>query len=262
MNAPATAAAAYAEITCERGLGTLPDSRCAALWREANGKIPGTSPRRLFELQTSKCAGCPHGKLRADAGAHLKAGGELVHLHVAAPAPPTVVPTPPHARARVRIEKQAQATRIPLDEVRARLLARPAAPPSPASEPSPETPEQEETPVPKPKLSPERIGLKCRVCGGKYNAAPTGRAAVVCSSECRKQYVARRVGERREAEPATPKGGGSEARAKRERAPVAERAAPALASGFRVRIGKLEVECATLDALAELVERFGGGHAG
>jgi predicted nucleic acid-binding Zn-ribbon protein len=103
---------------------------------------------------------------------------------------------------------------------------------------------------------------QCVDCGKAYKR--TGNRQIRCEP-CAVENKLRVQRDRRggKAAPGTRTGGGAKPdRAKQERQPVAERSTSALARGFRVRIGKLEVECDSLDALAELVERFGGDDAG
>ncbi len=221
-------------MVCERGLGSMPESTCASRWREANGKVAGTSAQRLLELQRTKCSGCPYGIKRAKAGAHLVQDQD---------APPASVEV------------------LPLELVRERLLTAAALRASDATPPPPapadgheqevdDTTDHEEEPMRK---------YEPRVCEHKpcsKTYTPTSPRQRFHADECKHAASSR-------AKP--PKGGGSKAlaRAPKERAAVVEPTpAPVpthVLNGYRVHVGRLQVECATLQHLVDLVEHYGGG---
>lgn len=138
----------------------------------------------------------------------------------------------------------------------------------------------------------DRNNMKCEECGARFKAKATGKPSAFCSDVCRKLRLARRVRDRREgAAPAASKPA-SRATGERARAsnasenasrptpvlavtePTPELAAalrePAPSGGpaswpYAVSIGRLAIAVRTIDDLAAIVDRYGGGgvaHAG
>lgn len=115
----------------------------------------------------------------------------------------------------------------------------------------------------------DRSNLKCVECGARFAGKATGKIAIVCSAECRRQRQSRAQHDRREGSaPAPSTRAPAETPVLARTKPTPELAAalrePTPAAGpatwpYAVSIGGLAVAVRTADGLAELVERFGSG---
>ena len=230
MNAPAPQT--FDLISCERGLGRMQPSACARRW-----KIAGTAPsaQRAADrpgaagIRNSPCRSCEHGERRHRGG--LEPEANLVQVMAKrSPDVVEVLPTPQHHRARIEIED------------RLRVPARPVLPePATAEQPKPEE---------KPMAKYNTRTCEYEPCSKPYT--PTGAKQRFHNKTCKVAAARRDV---------APKGGGSKAptRARKERAPVAEFMPAPPGTGYRVRVGRLEIDCATLKHVVDLVAHFGGG---
>jgi hypothetical protein len=243
--------AAQVEITCENGLGRMLDGRCAARWREANGKTPGISSKRLGELQASKCAGCPWAARRAAVGLHLHVDTSgRTYCWADEESLPGSNGGPP-AKAKPR----ATLVRLSPAQVRERLLAR-AVPvadvvptpqhepdakhePAPAAEPQSE--EQEDT-------MPKRT-LEC--CDCRKTVDRTGANQKRCPA-CKKTRSIQEARERREAAGAKP-------RAAKAAAPAARATKTAGGDLFARALRRVEVQRSILQLLEPLSEHDQAG---
>ena len=221
MTTAAAATPAIALITCERGLGRMQASACAKRWSIANAAKLTTLQIRAGgkRIVMSPCRGCPHGEKRADAGEHLAAP-------VLVPAASLGLIAPP-ARAELPAVATVPAPTPPSERVR---IERPVQRP------------QEEW-MPKQQIECVDCGKKCERTGPRQQRCPE------CALKHKSAVQRERRGGQAAAEPAarTHNGGG---RSKPE--PVA-----GSVTGYRVRIGNLEIECANLPALLELVDTTG-----